>query len=191
MSTPKETNMNLRPSFVRYACAMAASAVCAAAGAANLNEGVHDAARDQLKLAYKAERDGCDRLAGNAKEVCVETVKGKEQVAMAHLQHQRSGDAKDLQKLAEARHDARYEVAREVCDDQAGNPKDVCLATAKAELEKAKADVKQTQKTGEARADAVQAKDKADYKVASERCEAMSGNDKDACVASARARFNQ
>jgi hypothetical protein len=43
----------------------------------------------------------------------------------------------------------------------------------------------------EARNDAAAAKDKADFKLASERCEAMSGNEKDVCMASARARYNQ
>jgi hypothetical protein len=177
--------------LIRQTCAIAALAACGTAAAANITEAAHDAARDRLKASYKMELDACDRLAGNTKDICVETVKGKEKVALAHLQYQRSGDAKDMNKLVEARHDARYEVAKEVCDDQAGNPKDICLATAKADLEKAKADAKMTKDVRAAHNDLVDAKDKADYKLAAERCDAMSGNDKDACVASARARYNQ
>jgi hypothetical protein len=152
---------------------------------------VYNAARDQLWTSYKMERDSCDRLSGNAKDICVETAKGKEKVAMAHLQYQRSGDAKDMNKLAEARYEARYEVAKEMCDDQAGSSKDVCLATAKTDRDKAKADAKANKEMKDARADAIDAKDKADYKLATEKCDAMSGNDKDVCMASARARYGQ
>jgi hypothetical protein len=183
--------MSTRLSIARWAGAVLTGAVCSIAGAANISPAVHDAARDQLKASYKAEREACDRLAGNAKDICIETAKGKEKVAMAHLQYQRSGDAKDLGKLAEARYEARYELAKEACDDQAGNAKDVCMATAKADRDKAKADAKANQQTRAARSDALDAKEQADYKVAAERCDTLSGKDKDVCIASARARYGQ
>jgi molybdenum-dependent DNA-binding transcriptional regulator ModE len=183
--------MNLHLSFVRTACAIGAGFVCAVAGAANLSPAAYTMATDEVKAAYKSERDACNQMNGNAKDICVETAKGKEKVAMANLQYQRSGDAKDMAKLAEARYDARYELAKEVCDDQAGNAKDVCVAKAKADHEKAKADAKLQKSTAEARTDAAQAKDKADYAVASQRCDNMSGDAKSACMASARARYGQ
>ena len=183
--------MNLRLSIVRTACVVATGLVCAAAGAANISPAVYKTASDELKSTYKAEREACKQMSGNAKDICAETAKGKEKVAMAHLQYQRSGDAKDMAKLTEARSDARFEVAKEVCDDQAGNAKDVCVAKAKADHDKAKADAKMKKSMTEARNDAVDAKDKADYAVASQRCDAMSGNAKDACVASAKARYGQ
>ncbi len=183
--------MNFRLSIVRAACVVSTGLVCAAAGAANISPAVYDSASKDVKTTYKAERDACAQMSGNAKDICVETAKGKEKVALAHLQHQRSGDAKDMNKLAEARYEAGYEVAKEMCDDQAGNAKDVCVAKAKADRDKAKADAKLKKSTTEARNDAAETKNKADYKLASERCDAMSGNAKDSCVASARARFGQ
>jgi hypothetical protein len=183
--------MNLHSSAVRMACALSAGLVCAAAGAANISAATYGPARDDIKAAYKAERDACSKMSGNAKDVCVETAKGKEKVAIAHLQYQRSGDAKDMNKLTEARFDSRYGLAKELCDDQAGNAKDVCVAKAKSDHDKAKADAKMKKSVTEARNDATDAKDKADFKVASERCDAMSGNAKDACMASARARYGQ
>lgn len=183
--------MNFRLNTVRLACVVSTGVLCAAAGAANLTPAIYDAARDQLKSTYKDERDACDKMTGNAKDICVETAKGQEKVAMAHLQYQRTGDAKDMSKLSEARYDARYEVAKEVCDDQTGKPKDVCVATAKAEFKKAKADMKMNKEVAEARNDAERTKDKADYKVAAERCDATTGFAKDSCMASARARFGQ
>jgi hypothetical protein len=183
--------MNLPLSIVRTACLVATGLVCAAAGAANISPAVYGRASDELKATYKAEREACNQRSGNAKDICVETAKGKEKVAMANLQYQRSGDAKDMAKLTEARYDARYEVAKEVCDDQAGNAKDVCVAKAKADHEKAKADAKLKKSVTEARNEAVDAKDTADYKVASQQCDAMSGDAKDVCMASARARYGQ
>ncbi len=183
--------MSFRLSIIRGACAVSAGVVCAVAAAANISPAVHDAARDQVKMSYKAERDACDRLSGNAKDICVETAKGKEKVALAHLQYQRSGQARDMTKLAEVRSEASYEVAKEVCDDQAGNSKDVCLATVKADYAKAKADAKMNKEVRAARSDAAATKDEADYKVATQRCDAMSGNDKDVCMAAARARYGQ
>lgn len=183
--------MNLRLSIVRTACVLSAGFICAAASAANISPSVYNIARDDLTANIKAEREACNQMNGNAKDICVETAKGKEKVGMAHLQYQRSGNTKDMAKLTEARYDARYEVAKEVCDDQAGNAKDVCVAKAKADHEKAKADAKMKKSVTEARNDAADAKDKADYQVASQRCDAMSGNAKDACMASARARYGQ
>lgn len=183
--------MNLRSSLIRAACVLSTGAVCVVAGAANISPAAYDGARKELKTTYQAEREACKQMSGNAKDVCEDTVEGKEKVAMAHLQYQRSGDAKDMAKVVEARYDARYEVAKEMCDDQAGNAKDVCLAKAKADHDKAKADAKLKKSSTEARSDAADVKAKADYKVASERCDAMSGNAKDACVASARARYGQ
>jgi len=173
------------------ACALAALTFASTAAFAQgtLSSTAYDAAKDQVKAAFKAERDACDSMSGNAKDICVETAKGREKVAMAHLQVQRTGAAKDQSKLAEARSDARYEVAKEVCDDQTGNAKDVCVQQAKAAHDKALADVKMNKEVREARSEAEETKMKADYKVASERCDSLTGDNKSACVAAAKARY--
>ena len=102
---------------------------------------------------------------------------------------QRSGAATDQSKLSEARYEARYAIAKEVCDDKTGKAKSVCTTEAKTLRDKAKADVKMTKEVREARSDAEETKMKADYKLASERCDSLTGDNKDACVASAKARF--
>jgi hypothetical protein len=189
--TTKEATMTLRPNAVRFACLIAASSFCAVAGAANLSASAYKTAKDQAKAEYKKELDACSPLSGNAKDICVETAKGREKVALAHLEYQRTGDAKDLTKLGEARYEAQYQVAKERCDDLSGNPKDVCVTQAKAERDKAKADVQAGKELREARDEAQKTKDEADYKVAQSRCDTLSGDTKDGCVAAARARFNQ
>lgn len=183
--------MNRPSNALRLAATALLATAFVAAGAATLSSATYDRARTELKTIYKAERDACGQQTANAKDICVETVKGKEKVAMAHLQYQRSGAVKDMSKLNEARYEARYEVAKEVCDDQAGNAKSVCVAQAKAARDKAKANVKMAKNVTEARQDADETKTKADFDVAQKRCDAMSGDGKDACVASAKARYGQ
>ena len=177
--------------LLRLAATALLATTFVAAGAATLSSATYDRARAELKTNYKADREACNQQSGNAKDICVETVKGREKVAMAHLQYQRTGAAKDMSKLNEARYEARYEVAKEVCDDQAGNAKSVCVAQAKASRDKAKANVKMAKDVTEARQDADETKMKADFDVAQKRCDAMNGDAKDACVASAKARFGQ
>ena len=172
----------------RAVCALALAGSAAAAHA-EMSNAAFNTAKDQLKSAYKVERDACSSMTANAKDICVETAKGRESVALAHLQMQRTGNAKDASKFASARNDARYGVAKEKCDDLSGNAKDVCVKEAKAQHEKVKADIKLNKEVREARNDAEETKMKADYKVAAERCESLKGDSKSACVATAKARF--
>lgn len=177
-----------RISFIRIACVVAALGSSTWAQA-EMNKSVFNSAQKDIKATYKAERDGCSSLSANAKDICVQTAKGREKVALAHLQMQRTGTEKDATKLAQARYEARYEVAKEKCDDLSGNAKDVCAQQAKTERDKVKADVTMKKEVREARTEADEAKMKADYKLASERCDSQTGQAKDACTAAAKARF--
>jgi hypothetical protein len=89
-------------------------------------------------------------------------------------------------------------VAKEKCDDLAGNTKDVCIKEAKAARESAKADAKADRKVSDARSNANEARrdaqeDKRDaqYKVAVEKCDSFSGDAKDRCVRDAKTRFGK
>lgn len=174
----------------RLLCALALVGLAGTASA-NLSKPVYTTAKDEVKAMFKAERDKCDSLAGNAKDVCVERAKGQEKVALANLEYQYTGKAEDRNDYLEARYEARYKLAKEMCDDKSGNAKDVCVAEAKAEHDKAKADLKANKAVSQAESDALEAKLKADYKVASARCDALSGHAKDSCQASAKARYFQ
>ena len=182
--------MTTRITAPRLLCALALAGLASAASA-NLTKPVYNSAKDEVKATYKTEREGCNSLAGNTKDVCVERVKGSEKVALAHLEWQYSGKAKDHSHYLEARADAAYAVAKEMCDDKGGNAKDVCVADAKAAHTKAKADVKANKEIAEAQTDAANTKLKADYKAANERCDALAGDAKDSCQASAKARYMQ
>ena len=182
--------MTIHITAPRLLCALALAGLATAASA-TLTKPVYTSAKDEVKATFKVEREGCNSLSGNTKDVCVERVKGEEKVALAHLEWQYTGKAKDRTHYQETRYEATYAIAKEMCDDKAGNAKDVCLADAKAARDKAKADVKANKEIAEAQADATSAKLKADYKAANERCDSFSGDAKDICQASAKARYMQ
>lgn len=102
-----------------------------------------------------------------------------------------TGKAADRTKVLVTRAESAYAVAKERCDDQAGNAKDVCVMEAKAIQVKALADAKMGKEIGEAKKDAATDKRDADYKVAVEKCDAMAGDSKSSCVAAARTKFGQ
>jgi len=83
---------------------------------------------------------------------------------------------------------ADYKAAKARCDGLSGNPKDVCIAEAKAAEKKAKADAEAAYKnTDAAHRDARIAAAEADYDVAHAKCGAKTGNDKDVCNKEAKA----
>jgi hypothetical protein len=108
----------------------------------NMSKDAYKAEKERVSATYKADRARCDTLTGNAKDVCVEEAKGKQDVAQAELEYKQSGKTSDRDKMSLARADADYAVAKERCDDLAGTDKDVCIKEAKSAQAKARAAVK-------------------------------------------------
>ena len=104
------------------------------------------AARDKIAADYKADRTACDAMKDNAKDICIEEAKGKEKVAKAELDQQMKPGNANARKVAEAKVEAAYSVAKEKCDDQKGDAKSACMKQAKADEDKGKADVKAMKK---------------------------------------------
>jgi len=90
-----------------------------------------------------------------------------------------------------AKAESTYAVARERCDDKAGNMKDVCVKEAKAVETKALADARMGKQIGEAAKEASDDKRNADYSVAAQKCDALAGDAKTDCNAAAKARFGK
>jgi hypothetical protein len=67
----------------------------------------------------------------------------------------------------------------------------VCVKEAKAVEGKALADAKLGKDIGEARKEATEDKSDANYKVAIEKCDALSGDPKTNCVSAAKAKFGK
>lgn len=182
----------------------ATAGLCVSGGvsAQTMSKDARDAAINHAEAQYKMDKAACDALSGNAKDVCMEEAKGKEKVAKAEADAAYENTPKAREKARTARADSAYEVAKEKCDDLAGNPKDVCVKEAKAAHVKATADAKvdrvasdarrdQADKTAAARRDAAEDKRDADYKVAIEKCDALAGAAKDGCVRDAKTRYGK
>jgi DNA mismatch repair ATPase MutS len=92
---------------------------------------------------------------------------------------------------AVTRADQEYKVASDACKAKQGNDKDVCIQQAKANRDKAKADAKAQLKSADAVASARDTKLEAQYKVAKERCDSLSGDAKDACIKQAKVQYGQ
>ena len=155
------------------------------------DKAAYDQAKASAKADYDTDKKACDSLSGNAKDICVAEAKAKktrvEENAEAAYKNTPKAREHAVHEIAEA----DYEVAKEKCDDLSGNPKDVCVKEAKAVMTKAQADAKAAQKGTEARMDANQDKRDADYKVAAEKCDTMSGDAKSSCIASAKAHYGK
>ncbi len=96
-------------------------------------------------------------------------------------------DAKENTIAAKDNAAAQYKINRAKCDALTGNPKDVCVAQAKADQTHAKSEAEALYKgTDKARADARKDIANANYDVASTRCKRLTGNDRAVCVKEAK-----
>ncbi|RZU03138.1 hypothetical protein [Rivibacter subsaxonicus] len=161
----------------------------AQAGTMNLAD--YYSAKTRIGADHEIDKEACGKLAANARDVCIEEAKATDKVARAELEFAYSGKASDQNARLVARAESAYAVAKEKCDDKAGNDKDVCVAEAKAAETKALAAAKMDKQVGEAKTEAAQDSREADYKVAAEKCEAMAGDAKTSCVSAAKARFGK
>ena len=177
--------MNLRQLSVIAACAVSCGSVLA------MGDSEYKASRERIDADYKTESTGCDKLSGNAKDICMAEAKGHRDVARAELEANLHDTPKARAKVVEEKADAAYKVAKEKCDDLSGNAKDVCVADAKALHEKAKALASEQRKVSEARAETRADARDAEYKAAKERCDTYSGDTKDKCVADVKARYGK
>ena len=181
---------NIHLSQVARAAAICVGAVLfAGASYAAGDKTAYDQTRTASKATYETTSKQCDSLSGNAKDICVAEDKAVRTKADVQAEAAYKDTPKARENAIHESAEADYKVAKERCDDKGGNEKDVCMKEAKAAETRAKADAKATKKSSEARADASKDKREADYKVAAEKCDALSGDAKDGCVKQAKARF--
>jgi hypothetical protein len=153
------------------------------------DKSAYDSAKASAKSTYEAAAKRCDTMNGNAKDICVAEAKAARTKTEVEAEAAYKGTPKARAHAVDEIAEANYKVAKERCDDRTGNDKDVCIKVAKAELTKAKADAKANRKTVEARSDAAKDKREAEYKVAAEKCDALNGDAKSACVKNAKAKY--
>ena len=184
------------------AAGIAFASTASAADNKTMSRDAYKAQQDRVEQQYKADKERCASLTGNAKDVCQAEAKGKEKVAKAQLEADYKNTDKARNDARVAKADADYDVAKEKCDDLSGNQKDVCVKEAKAAHAKAKADAKvarvdnklsanSAEKRADVRRDARNDTRDAQYKAAVEKCDAMSGAAKDQCVKDAKMHYGK
>lgn len=149
------------------------------------------AANDAASADYKLARARCDSLNDNPKDVCIAEAKAArtfvEANAKANYKDSLSARTTATKDIA----DANYDVEKTKCDSQTGNAKDVCVKVAKANKVAAVSNAKADKKVIEARTDARDDKNTAEYKIVLEKCDASTGAAKDACVTAAKKQFGK
>src|SRR5262249_30250736 len=145
---------NERTTMTKFQFNTVAIAIAVACGgsvmAQNMSKDQLKARKDSIAAEYKAAKGACDSFAGNAKDICKAQAAGKEKVAKAELDAEYKPSRDATYKVRVARAEADYAVAKEKCDDHAGNVKDVCVKQAKAAEVAAKADATAQKKTANA-----------------------------------------
>lgn len=194
-----------------------AMAICCASVAPtmaqNMSQSEFKSTKDRIATDYKGEKVACRSLSGNAKDICIVEAKGKEKIARAELDAKYAPSVKTHYEVRITRAESGYALAREKCDDLAGNTKDVCVkeaqsaqvaekADAKLQMTRTDANAKASEISTDARAkassektdaanDAAKEKLEADYKVALAKCDTYSGAANDTCRAQAKTRFGK
>jgi hypothetical protein len=151
----------------------------------------YKAAKDSASAMYKTERANCNTLKENPKDVCIAEAKAAEKRSKAEAEAQYKNTPKARMNARVAAADAAYAVAKEKCNAQSGNAKDVCVKEAKAMHTKAVVDAKSSKEIGEVKTEAKEDKSDANYKVAIEKCDSLAGSAKDACVATAKSKYGK
>lgn len=184
------TRMNL--SSIARAVALCTSALAfASAAQAAGDRSAYDQSKMSAKSAYDSSKKQCDSMSGNAKDICVAEAKAVRTKTEVDAEAMYKNTPKAREHALHETAEADYKVAKERCDDKAGNDKDVCVKEAKAAMTKTMADAKAMKKGSEARMDANEDKREANYKVAAEKCDALSGDPKSACMAAAKSRYGK
>src|SRR5262249_28304120 len=125
-----------------------------ALAATQTTKGEYDNAKARAEATYETERERCDTLAGNAKDVCIAEAQAQRMrsQAAATVAYQNTHGAQYDQQAKNA--DADRLVARAKCDALTGNENEVCITEANAARTKALADAKAQLKAAEAQDEA-------------------------------------
>jgi hypothetical protein len=173
--------------LLKHSLVVAAMLAFPLAQAAAMSKTDYSATKSRISDLYKSDKAACASFTANAKDICIEQAKGKEKVARAELEYGYKPTTQNETKVQVAKAEAVYAVAKEKCDDLSGNAKDVCVKEAKAVETKALAEAKMGKKVNAAITDAAKDMTDAKYKVAAEKCDALTGDAKASCMVKAKA----
>jgi len=124
-----------------FVVAIASTLLCLT-GVRAMTKDEYNVSKERIVADYKVAKARCNTLKGNAKDVCMKKAKGTEDVAKAELEQEYKPSPANARKVTEEKANAAFEVAKEKCDSQSGDAKSACVNQAKANHDKAKADIK-------------------------------------------------
>ncbi|QJC57733.1 hypothetical protein HC248_03063 [Polaromonas vacuolata] len=157
--------------------------------------------QEQISASYRTNVSKCNLMAGNTKDVCMSELNGADKIARAALLTKQEPGTEHDQALRTTRNDAAFETAKKMCNDFAGNVKDVCIEDANAAHVSAEQDNKlasvaagsganKTEKLKTAQKDALKEKREAAYLAVKVRCDSLAGEAKDSCVKDAKTEYD-
>jgi hypothetical protein len=172
------------------------------AASAPMSKDGYTAAKNASDDQYNIDKVACSLLFGNAKDICVAEVSGKDRVAKADARAAYENTPSAREGARDARAQASYDVAVVRCDDLARHPKDTCVEEAKAALVRGKADAmvdgvavdarqRAVEKETEARMEANDDRRDAEYSLAVERCRSLAGAASETCLGNAKLRYGK
>ncbi len=159
-------------------------------------------AKSNAAAQYKADKDACSSLSGNAKDICIAEAKGKDNVALADAEAAYQNTAKHRETLASrvprqpttspSKSATTWPATPRTSASRKPRPR-LIKGKADAKVDRVVADTRQDAavKQSDARKEASVDKLDADYKVAIEKCDALAGAAKDTCVSNAKAQFGK
>jgi|GEM_PF-5878293 len=182
---------------------VAASLVVTGARAMDRTE--YNTARQRMAADTQVRQDKCRALTANARDVCRMEARGFERIARADLEALYRPSEQAHFKARVARADAAYAVAREKCNDLAGQARKVCQKDAKGVQVRAVEDAKVAQvqarpgdtpaaknaAVAEALKHAAAERRKADFDAARERCSALAADLQAKCLDDAKRVYSQ
>lgn len=101
-------------------------AFSAGAMAQTISKTEYKDSKSKIGVEYTSAKASCVALADNAKDICMAQAKGQEKIAKAELEARYQPSVKTHYEVRVAKAEADRGVAKEKCDDAAGNVKDVC-----------------------------------------------------------------
>ncbi|BBB59051.1 hypothetical protein UNDYM_0762 [Undibacterium sp. YM2] len=180
--------MNKKIAMMLFCTATLSSA---ASFAADEKSTAYTGAKEAASTEFKLAKSKCDAITGNPKDVCLAEAKAARVHAEANAKAEYKNTVAARTSARKDIADADYDVEKAKCGSMSGNDKDVCIKQAKSNKVAAVSNAKADKKVIDARVDANDDKVNAEYKVAIEKCDALSGQGKDNCVAAAKSKFGK
>jgi hypothetical protein len=117
------------------------------------NRAARNAEEDRIEAEAKAAKAKCDSMSGQEKDICQQQAKSDEKVKKAELDAKYDPTPRKLRNVEDQRAEAKYEVAKAKCDLQGGKADNACKDKAKAEHDRARAEIKAKYAKGDGKRD--------------------------------------